>query len=57
MRLSILAMVLVGLVGCGADGEPIRPEAELGISISRDELRPSASIGVSKGPVTITLGR
>ncbi|MDC0739068.1 hypothetical protein N6L24_12330 [Cognatishimia sp. SS12] len=47
----ILALVL--LAGCGVDGAPIRPSANLGINIGPGGISPSARVGASQGPVSV----
>ena len=54
-RVIAVLSVLV-LVGCGADGEPIRPQLQntIGIGIGDDglTLRRSTTVGVSQGRVS-----
>lgn len=56
MRLMVLVFAILGLVACGADGDPIRPTANAGVSISSGGIYPSASIGVRSGPLWLRLG-
>ncbi|MCH2164564.1 MAG: hypothetical protein MK098_07910 [Marinovum sp.] len=56
MRPALLFMALTALAACGADGAPIRPTTNLGISIGPNGIIPNASVKVKKGPVTITVG-
>lgn len=52
--LSVLA--LLGLVACGADGEPVQPSANLNIGIGPGGVHTGASVGVSKGPLRLGVG-
>jgi len=54
---AITVMIILGaLAGCGADGAPLRPTANLGLSIGADGVTPTASIGATSGPVSIRVG-
>lgn len=52
--LSVLGMVAV-LASCGAQSEPIRPTANLGLSIDSSGVTPTASVGARSGPLSIGL--
>lgn len=52
-RLLGACALIAGLAGCGADGEPIRPEARTNITIGTDGIRTSTGVSVRKGPVSI----
>lgn len=56
MRLVILCTTLAVLAGCGADGEPVQPSVNAGVSITPDGVYPSVGVGLSQGPVSIFLG-
>ncbi len=56
MTTVLKALALLALVGCGAAGEPLRPTANLGLSIGSNGVTPSASIGAQSGPVSINVG-
>ena len=49
-------LLLVVLAGCGADGAPFKPSANLGLSIGSNGVTTNASVGASNGPVTISIG-
>ena len=53
--LSILFSVGL-LAGCGVDGEPLQPSVNAGVSVTPDGAYPSASVGVSTGPLSVFLG-
>jgi hypothetical protein len=53
--LSVLA-VFATLAACGADGEPVRPSANLNIGIGSGGVHTGASVGVSRGPITVGVG-
>ncbi len=56
MKNTLLLLAIVGLVGCGAAGEPVRPVANLGLSIGPNGVTPSASVGARSGPVSVNVG-
>ncbi|SMC65809.1 hypothetical protein [Primorskyibacter flagellatus] len=51
---GVLAMIL--LVGCGADGDPIRPSLSTTISAGTDGVRTSTAVRVNRGPVSVLVG-
>ena len=59
MRALILTAALAALAGCGADGDPIRPDPEvttrLGVGIGTDGLTVtrSTTVATRRGPVTV----
>ncbi|MGC3939130.1 hypothetical protein ACOTTU_15110 [Roseobacter sp. EG26] len=55
IRLATVMMVLT-LAACGADGEPIAPRVNGGVTIDQNGIYPSASVGLSKGPLSLWLG-
>jgi hypothetical protein len=53
----VFAVVFVGLLaGCGVDGEPWTPTMSGTIGVGSGGLHTSGQIGVSNGPVTISVG-
>ena len=48
--LAILSFV--ALAACGADGEPVQPTASINVGSGGV----SAGVGVSKGPIAISIG-
>ena len=54
MIVRILAVLsLLALVACGADGEPVQPDATIGIGIGSDGVHAGGTIGVSRGPLRV----
>ena len=49
-------VALVAVAACGADGEPIRPVANVGVTLGSGGVSTSASVGASAGPVTVAIG-
>lgn len=49
----ICALSLLGLIGCGADGAPIRPTADANVSIGTGGISTSAGVSISKGPISV----
>lgn len=52
--LSLLAFLT--LAACGADGEPVRPTAATEVTYSSSGVTAQARVGVTRGPLTVTLG-
>ena len=55
-NLSLMILVVVGLTACGADGEPIRPTAGVGVSVGTGGVSVGGSVGASIGNVTVGVG-
>ena len=49
--LGVLA--LLGLAGCGVDGDPVQPSTELNIGVSPDSVYSTGTIGLSKEPINV----
>ncbi len=56
MRVLPLILLLGGLAGCGADGEPVQPTLNAGISISPGGITPNVGVGLRQGPFSILFG-
>ena len=56
MRKLTFIMALAAMAGCGADGAPMRPNANIGLSIGSGGVSPSASVGASNGTVSVGVG-
>ncbi len=55
MKFALSGFALLVLVSCGAAGDPLKPRANLGVSIGPNGVSPSASVGASNGPFNIGL--
>ena len=55
-RLITLGFGLVLLAGCGADGEPVRPAGGATVTVTPSGVYTGATVGVTKGPVSIGIG-
>ena len=55
-RAITLLLALATLAGCGAAGAPMRPSANIGLSIGTDGVRPSARVGATNGAVSVAVG-
>lgn len=54
---KLALIVLTGaLAGCGADGAPMRPSANVGLSVGSGGVSPSASVGATNGSVSVGVG-
>lgn len=56
MKVVFAMMIFAAMSGCGADGEPFRPTANMGVSIGSDGVTPSATVGATNGPLSVSLG-
>ena len=56
MRFLIILTMLTGLAGCGADGEPEKPTANVGVMVTPNGVRASTSVGVKVGGVNLGIG-
>lgn len=54
--MRFVSLLVLVLAGCGADGEPVQPTANLAIGVGQGGLSAGARVGVSKGPVSISVG-
>ena len=58
MTRIILSLVAAAtLAGCGADGEPVTPTANLNVGVGTSGARAGVNLGLNKGPWNISLGR
>ena len=53
--LTVFGLAL-SLAACGVDGEPVRPSLNAGLGISSSGVHLGGTVGVNKGPVTVSLG-
>ena len=56
MRTAFALLTLLGLAACGADGEPIRPTASSTITMSSSGVSVGSTLGLRRGPLSVTLG-
>lgn len=47
---------LVTLAACGADGEPIKPTLNAGVSLGSGGVNTNVSVGARKGPFSVNWG-
>ena len=57
MKRSLSLLVFLALAACGADGEPVKPTANLNVGVGSNGVSTGASIGLRKGPLGISLGQ
>ncbi len=55
MNNFVLGLAVLALVGCGAAGAPLRPVANLGLSIGPNGVTPNASVGARSDNVSINV--
>ncbi|MEL6452557.1 MAG: hypothetical protein AAFQ19_14970 [Pseudomonadota bacterium] len=49
-------LALLALAACGADGEPVQPNAGLSIGIGSGGVHVGGTVGVTKGPLSVGVG-
>lgn len=55
--MRVIAMIgLAVLAGCGADDPPLRPTANLGVSIGQSGVTTSANLAATNGTISVGLG-
>ena len=50
---TTLAVSLLALAACGAEGDPIRPSVSTTVSVGSGGIKTSTGVTVQKGPVTV----
>ncbi|MEM6305067.1 MAG: hypothetical protein AAF744_10110 [Pseudomonadota bacterium] len=56
MRWSMIAVAVLALAACGADGEPIQPVAQSAISLSTSGVGLGTQFAVPGIPLQVSLG-
>ena len=56
MKRVVLILGVLTLVGCGADGAPMTPNANVGLSIGSNGVSTNTSVGASNGTVSVGVG-
>lgn len=50
---AFAVLSLLALAACGADGEPVQPDASIGIGIGSGGVHAGGSVGISRGPLRV----
>ncbi len=48
-------LLLAGVAGCGADGEPVQPSVITSVSVGTNGVSAATGVGLRKGPLSIGL--
>lgn len=56
MKRIALILTIAALAGCGADGAPWTPNANVGLSVGTGGMSTGASVGASNGTVSVGVG-
>ncbi|WP_420005157.1 hypothetical protein [Arenibacterium sp. LLYu02] len=56
MRVLIALGLTLALTACGVDGEPVRPSLNAGLGLSSSGVHLGGALGLSKGPLSVSLG-
>lgn len=54
-KLFVIGLLAV-LAGCGAEGDPLRPTANLGVSVGPNGVSQSVGVGASNSNMSLSLG-
>lgn len=56
--IRVVAFVLAAavLTGCGADGDPVTPTANVGVGVSSSGVSVGTTVSVQRGPWNLSLG-
>lgn len=57
MKRTVVGLMLMGLVGCGASGEPLRPTTSANVSVGTGGVSAGTNIGVTNGAFSLNLGQ
>ncbi len=49
--MSVLA--ILALAACGADGEPVQPDASIAIGVGSNGVNVGGTVGVNRGPLRL----
>lgn len=49
----LMVLTLLALTACGVDGDPIRPAANVGVTITPEGISPNVSVGARQGPFSV----
>ena len=53
IRHTVILLSLLALAACGADGEPVQPNAGIGIGFGSGGVHVGGTVGVSRGPLSV----
>ena len=56
MRILGFLLAAAFLASCGANGAPVRPNANVGLSVGNGGVSTNASVGATNGTVTVGVG-
>lgn len=56
MRMIIAMILVCGIAACGADGEPIQPTVNTGVTLSTSGAHIGTNVGLRRGPVAVNIG-
>ena len=56
MSKVFVVLALIAVAACGADGDPLRPTAGIGIGVGTNGVTTSAQVGAQNSNVSIGIG-
>lgn len=57
MRAALAGLALIALIGCGANGAPLRPTSSANVSIGTDGVSAATNVGLTNGAFSFNLGQ
>jgi len=57
MKAILVVIASLALVGCGANGAPLRPTSSANVSVGTDGVSAGTNIGVTNGAFSLNLGQ
>jgi len=56
MKKLALILTVAALAACGADGEPLTPNASFGVGVGTDGITSGARVGASNSNISVSVG-
>jgi len=50
---SFCVLALLALAACGADGEPVQPDASIAVGVGSNGVKVGGTVGVNRGPLRL----
>lgn len=57
MKAALCVIVTLGLMGCGANGAPLRPTTSANLSVGTGGVSAGTNVGVSNGSFSVNVGQ
>jgi len=57
MKSAISTICLLALIGCGANGAPLRPTSSANLSVGTNGVSAGTNLGLTNGAFSVNLGQ